>query len=309
MFCYAESVQIQSTWQTLGDTCIIKLPNFKQQLEKHIQIGDAVKVYLGYNGNNNLEFEGYVSKIGASIPLEIHCEDRVFLLKRHTFEGKLFQNTTLEQVLNELLESFQMQINNPLSVIQKGLADIQLGNIRISKASYAEILQKLKEEYFFVLYFRPEYLYAGLPYLEYDSKKPIQLDFSKNVVDTNSLNFRKKEEVKIKVKAVSFLPNNQKITIETGDTDGELRTVFTRNETNAEKLKIWAEQQLELLKYEGYTGNITTFGVPYLQHTYSIQIIDNRYPERSGIYVIDKIKTNYGVRGFRREIEIGKKIG
>lgn len=309
VFDYAESVQIQSSWQTLGDTCTIRLPNFKQSLEKNIQIGDAVKVYLGYDGNNDLEFEGYVSKIGASVPLEIHCEDKVFLIKRHTFEGKLFQNTTLKQVLNEVLQSFQTQINIRLDIVQKGLADIQLGNIRISKASYAEILQKLKEEYFFVLYLRPEYLYVGLPYLEYESKFPAKLDFSKNIVDANSLNFRRKDEVKMKVKAVSFLPNNQKITVETGDNDGELRTIFTRNETSVTRLKEWAEQQLELLKYEGYTGGLTTFGLPFLQHTYSIQIIDNRYPERSGIYVIDKVKTSYGVRGFRREIEIGKKIG
>jgi hypothetical protein len=309
IFRYAESVQIQSSWQTLGDTCIIKLPNFKQNLEKHIQIGDAVKVYLGYDGNNNLEFEGYVSKIGASVPLEIFCEDKVFLLKRHTFEGRLFQNATLKQVLNELLQSLQTQTNTSLSITQKGLADIQLGNIRIGKASYAEILQKLKEEYLFVLYFRPEYLYSGLPYLEYEGESPEKLDFSKNIVDATSLSFRRKEEVKIKVKAVSFLPNNEKITVEAGDVDGELRTIFTRGETNAQKLKIWAEQQLQLLKYEGYSGNITTFGLPFLQHTHGIKIIDSHYPERSGVYIIDKVKTSFGVRGFRREIEIGKKIG
>ncbi|MCS7077190.1 MAG: hypothetical protein NZ455_10800 [Bacteroidia bacterium] len=250
-----------------------------------------------------------MSKIGASVPLEIHCEDKVFLLKRNSFEGKLFQKATLKQVLNEILQSFQNQINEPLSIIEKGLPDIEVGNLRIGKATYAEILQKLKEDYFFVLYFRPQYLYMGLPYLEYENTTPKILDFSKNVIDTQNLRFRKKEEVKIKVKVISILPNNERIEVETGDKEGELRTLYTQGEKNKDKLQAWASAQIDLLKYEGYTGNLLAFGVPFIQHSDSIKLIDPHYPQRGGVYVVDKVKVSYGVRGFRREIEIGKKIG
>jgi hypothetical protein len=308
-FDYVESVEIQSSWQELGDTCTIKLPKFGKQLEKNIQSGDFVRVYLGYNGNNHLEFQGYVSGTGASVPFEIRCEDAVYLLKRHKYEGKLFQSATLQNMLDELLNSFQRQLENPLKIEKRGLADIKLGAVRIgSGLTYAEIFQKLKEDYFFVMYFRHEYLYVGLPYIEYTKEKPTMLDFSRNVVDSGRLSFIKKEDVKIKVKAVSFLSNNQKIEVEVGDADGELRTLHTRAESDKTKLKQWAENMLETLKYDGYKGEIVLFGVPYLRHTQSVFLKDAHYLNREGVYVVDKVKTSFGRSGFRRSIELGKKI-
>jgi hypothetical protein len=309
-FDYVESVETQSSWQELGDTCTIKLPKFGKQLEKNIRSGDIVKVYLGYNGDNRLEFEGYVVSIGASVPFEIRCEDAVYLLKRHKYEGKLFQNTTLENVLDAILNSFQSQLENPLKIKKMGLPDVRLGNIRIgSGLTYAEILQKLKEDYFFVLYFRPEYLYVGLPYLEYQrGEKPELLDFFTNVVDVNRLSFVKKEDLRIKVKAVSLLGNNQKIEIEVGDHDGELRTLNTRAENDKAKLKQWAESMLQTLKYDGYKGEIVLFGMPFLRHSQSVHLKDVAYPDRQGVYVIDRLKTSFGRSGFRRNIELGKKI-
>lgn len=308
-FDYAESVEIQSSWQELGDTCTIKLPKFGKQLEKNIQSGDKVRVYLGYNGDNRLEFQGYVSEVGAAIPFEVRCQDTLYLLKRYRYEGKLYKNATLEEVLNEVLSSFQNYLKEPISVVKKGLPDISVGNINIgSGLTYAEILQKLKEDYFFAAYFRANYLYVGLPYLEYAGKKPTQLDFSKNVVDATGLKFLKKEDTKIKVRAISLMPNNQRIEVEAGDSDGEVRTLHTRNENNPLKLKEWANAMLDNLKYDGYKGDVILFGVPHVEHTQGAHLVDKNYPERQGVYAIDKVRVSFGRTGFRRFCELGKKL-
>ena len=54
----ANEIQISSSHNTLSDTAVLKLPGLDKQLEKQFQIGDAVEVYLGYDGDYQLEFTG-----------------------------------------------------------------------------------------------------------------------------------------------------------------------------------------------------------------------------------------------------------
>lgn len=74
------SVRIESSWELLTDTATIVLPrnvrdfdklNVKQVFKK----GDPVQIYLGYDENLLLEFEGFISEVSADIPIKIKCDD------------------------------------------------------------------------------------------------------------------------------------------------------------------------------------------------------------------------------------------
>ena len=302
-FTYAKSVKVMSSWKELGDTCTIQLPNLKKVLENALKVGDKVKVELGYDGKNEVEFEGYVKELKPKIPFEVVCEDKLFELKRMSVgggNGLSWRSTTLKTVLKEVLNGVE-------TVFDDSIPDLTLKPFRINKGvTVAEVLQKFKEEYLITAYFRNGVLWIGLAYLE-DVGVEVNYDLQRNVVKGN-LTYKRKDDVKLKAKAISILADGSKIEVEAGDKEGETRTLHFRGITDKEKLKTIAEKELEKYKYEGYRGNITGFGVPFPVHTGTVNLKDGNYPDRAGRYVVDKVQTVWGRNGFRRVVTIGKKV-
>ena len=82
--------EFSSTWKNLTDTGAITLPHRFKKENKVIFVGennffnkgDAVKVFSGYYPKSELLFEGYVSGIKPSIPVELIFEDAAYLLKQ-----------------------------------------------------------------------------------------------------------------------------------------------------------------------------------------------------------------------------------
>lgn len=296
-FRYAESVEIESTWRELSDTCKVRLPNLRGQLEKAISVGDKVKVQIGYDENNKVEFRGYVSDIKPKMPFEIICEDEMYQLKRGTPISKVYKSITLKALLQEIV---------PTAEISDSVPDMTLTNFVLNKATPAQALQKIKEYYLLVSYFRNGLLYVGLPYTESNRAK-IKYDFQRNII-SDDLTYRKKENVKLKAKAISILPNGAKVEVEVGDKEGEQRTLYFQGIADKTALESIATKELEKYKYEGYTGDFESFGLPFCQHSDIASITDKRYPERAGDYIIDKVVTTWGTGGFRRKIDLGVKV-
>lgn len=311
-FNFANSIEIVSTWQTLGDTCTLLLPskgvlitegaapNTQTQFsfEERFKVGMSVKVSVGYDNQNELRFEGFIREIKPKQPFELICEDAVFNLKRSEPISRNFQGN-----LDSLLRFIA-----PNAVISDSIPNVVISNFMIDKSTSAQVLEKLKEAYGLCAYFRRGALFVGLPYSEFNFSESQEYDFQEDVV-SNNLTYKRIEDVKIKVKAISIQKDNSKIEIEVGDKDGEVRTLHTYNETNKDRLKAWAESQLSRLKYEGYAGNFTAFGLKTVQHSQAISILDERYKERQNQkYVVDKITTSWSVNGYRQKIEIGKRV-
>lgn len=305
------SVKVTTSRKTLGDTAVIKIGDAgrKQKLRNSIKVGDRVVLKMGYKGYPiQTEFEGYVSEISPNVPFEIHCLDEIFKMRRDvvkTPEGKLgmsWKKTTLLDVLKYILQGYETDLFN--------VPDVELVPFVIeAKVNRAQVLKKIKEEYGFDVYFRGNKLICTLGYTEVIEEQPI-FHLQKNVIKTDLI-YRKKEDSKIKLKAISILQDNTRVEIEVGDPDGEIRTWYTETPIkDKEKLKLLAEAQIENYKYEGYTGKIKTFGIPYATHSMSAKILDDTYPERAGIYFIEQVETSVSVtEGFKRDITFGKKAG
>ena len=89
-----QSVRIESSWKRLTDTAEITLPrkaihldqgkvkvSFKQ-VKEWFRRGDPVLIELGYNGNYEIEFAGYITHVSADIPIKIKLEDEMYQLKK-----------------------------------------------------------------------------------------------------------------------------------------------------------------------------------------------------------------------------------
>lgn len=293
-FDYCHKVEIKTSWKTLTDTCTIHLPNVQGTLDTKIKVGDEVIVRLGYDGVLSEDFRGYVARVKPASPMVIECQDEMWKLKQQTVSHS-WKSASLEEVLKFLVPHAQVKVPG-----------ITLSPFRLDKVTKAQALEKIKEEYGLCVFFRGPELYIGLPYGIDEEPFEFRYHMQKNVASFGSLEYRRKEDVRVKVKAISLLPNNTKHEVEVGDSDGEQHTLHFYNLTK-EELKQQAEAKIDLLKFDGYKGSFTAFGQPNAQHSGIAKLKDDTYQDRGGDYFIDAVSIAYGPDGYRRELELGKR--
>jgi len=292
------SVQTESSYETLTDTCKITFPR-KVKFESSkitdlIKRGQPVAVELGYDNVNTAVFTGYIKKVKATIPVEIECEDEMYALKQSSFT-KSYEDVTLKQLLTDILPS----------EIQFQCVDFTFSNLRLTNVTACEVLDTLDSDYGLQSFFRNEKLYVGLNVWSENTVEH-KISFEKDILrDGNNLEYSIADDIQLKVVAKSIDDNNTTIEVEVGDKEGEQRTFYFYNKTEAE-LTLLAEQELEKLKYDGYRGTFTTFGEPVINHGDAINLTSEIYPERNGIYLVKSVKRNFGDKGYKQEVELDR---
>lgn len=300
---------------SLTDTCVIELPKkitwqqktTSKQNPNQIPIkrGDKITVKLGYtppgvapaDSDLKTRFVGYIRRVDAKAPVKIECEDGMFLLKVRATQQRGFPRVSLKELISFLLEGTGIKYQ----LIDD---DIDLGKYRITRPTIAQELNELKRERGLRAYFRhinnESILYVGYDYA-FDSKKKESFIHTKNIIN-EELEFRRAEDIKLKVKATSVDRQNRRIEVEIGDNDGEQIDVFTNN-VNYDALKIFAEKAWERYKYTGYQGSINTFGEPAVHKcdVAHLEISDGN----QGDYLIKKVEVSFGTSGYRQKIELG----
>jgi hypothetical protein len=216
---------------------------------------------------------------------------------------------SLRNFLTELLKGQNF-------TIAKELPDMTFSPFRIEKnVTIFQVLDELASKFFLTCYLRGDKIFVGLPYTEFISTPADKgngryaiLDFQRNIRNEANLKFENAQQKKIGAKVISILPNGKRLEVQVGDTTGDQRTLYTRNITDLNELKKWGERELSQFKVDGYSGKIVTFGRPYVIHGATVRIKNNRYPERAGSYLVDSVITEWGINGFMRDLELGKRI-
>lgn len=308
-FRRVHEVTIEKSMKTIGAKATIKIPatgrlerqgEFITEVEtaKRFDRGDAVLIEAGYDGVRRLEFQGYVSRVKPGTPVEIECEDAMFLLRRRNLQQS-WRSVTLAALLDYILRDTGITVNNDAPRIT--FAPFYLKNV-----SAATALQKLKEEYGLTMYFRSiTELYVGVA--ADNDQTEVKYRFGENVID-NDLTWRDENDVRLKIKAVHIRQNNTRVEKEVGDADGELRTLFFYNLPNGSDLERTALEEMKKYKFSGYEGKLNTFLLPNAQPGNVAVLDDRQFAERSGKYIIDKVTTTIGVNGARRVVELGLKV-
>lgn len=318
-FDFVTEGDFSTSWKLLTDMGLLKLPHRFVKEDRVIfvgennffQKGDLVNITAGYFPTQELLFEGYVSGIKPSIPVEIKVEDAAFLLKQTSLTLS-FEKVTLKELLNAALDEAKSKstgyVLEGLERIQIEAIDAELGTFRLTNVSITNILQELKKTYALTSYFRGHTLYVGLAYYE-EGRKRATFTFQDNIIDEGTdLEYRKETDVSFKVKAISMLENNTKLEVEVGDPNGEQRTI-TKYNLNEKDLKEAAEREIDRLRFEGFRGQINTFLEPIMYHGDEVEIIDPRTPERNGVYLVESVDYTIGVNGYFQSIKLGVKVG
>lgn len=305
VFRQINDVQIESSYETLTDTCTITIPrkvSFNGKtifLDKNpiFKKGDEVLVKLGYGYNNKKEvFRGYVTRIESGIPTKIVCEDAAYKLKETTRFNLSYSKLDVETLLKEIL---------PDGIDFKLIGKIELGKARFTKVTAAHILKYLQDKFSINTWFRGNTLYVGANYFK-ELQTEHKFDFQKNII-SDSLTFVKAEDIKVSVKAISIMPDNSKIEITKGDNEGSERTLHFYNVPKS-ALEERATKAIADFKFDGFTGSFLTFGQPNVKHGDIIDLVDHYYPEKSGRYIVKGVKTSFGISGYRQSIDLAEKV-
>lgn len=284
--------------EALTTTCKLTLPRkvkWKGETSNPIKRGDKISVWLGYDDNLQLAFTGYILRKGFKAPIEIFCEDEMFMLKQTPCVKKSYKNVDIQTLLKDQGLPYDIKV----------LGEQNIGQYRVNFENVSELLAHLKENNirtFFRIEDGKPVLYCGVLF---DHGNEMRQVFATgiNIISDSSLDEQKAEDVKIKLKVVSLQSDNKKkIKVEVGDADGEKRTLHCYGKTETEA-RAWGVQELERLKRDGLTGSFQTFGHVLLDVLDVIGIkIDG---ERKGKYQVQKNTITFGSSGFRQDITLG----
>ncbi len=306
-FAYLADYESESSLSKLTDTASITMPRKvmlkdtrQTDIAEIVKPGMEVEVYLGYNGIFHLDFKGYVVQRDTKIPFNMKCEDEMWKLKKGRL-NKTFRKCKLKEIIDFVYSG------------KKEVLPMELSGYRIEDITPAQVLEDLKKIGIYS-YFKnvknasgvyEAILYVGFKY-SFVTNKIGRYDFAKNIAD-NDLTYKRKDDVRIKVKAIGFTKANKQISVEFGDEDGELRTLPFVNVESESELKRLATEEIEKFKKDGYKGSFTGFGWPVMATGETAELNDDEY-ERGGRYLIDGVKVKFGTGGYRRMLEIGNKI-
>ena len=175
-FYGCEGIELSGSWKELTDTAKVVFPKRYryryQNLKDHIQRGDRIILSFGYNNKNTIEFTGYVTQVGTDTPVEISCEDNMFLLKQITV-NKLFRQTNLRDLIRDIVPK----------IFTVDVADVMIGNYNAEMMTVSEILDDIKNKTGFYSYFKGNTLVCGKIYS--DDKQVKELTFGKDIIDSD----------------------------------------------------------------------------------------------------------------------------
>lgn len=271
-------------------------------LEEIVRRGDNVSIDAGYDGKYTPRFRGTVTrvrKVRRGEKIKVEAEDAGGALRDKVVD-KTWEDADIQDVVPDLYSG------------QAVVRSAKIGDLTSENGTAAAVLQKLREKFFQRSYFRLDD--NAQPVLRvgdiYDKKvdgitKLLVLDLNVDL-QSSSIKFKRAEELKLKVKVVNHKDDASKDTVELGASEGDLRTLHTYNHPNP---KQYGQDWLDQNRYDGLQGQLVTFGDPAVQAGQIIEIIDPRFPERDGTYLVDKVKTEISVNaGLMQHLTLGPKI-
>lgn len=317
------AVSITQSVENIGTTASLTIPrNFRrkdgQGILDCIKVGDKATIRLGYNDHIETEFTGYISSISDTTPIVIELEDEWYQLKKQHIT-RSWQRPTLNQVLQAVFTGWTIDNRVDCSLD---------GGFVIQDATPYEIAKSLKENYGFTIHLNPDtktvlaffpyqfegfnthtYVFGTRDCTKLDDLRQKQL--APNIVK-NNLKFTRKEDNKlfITAKYTDRKGKNHKIEIGDRSADANRRTLnLGCNIQSEQEARQLAENEINRLSFDGYTGKLTGFGLPRTCAGDAVKLIDPDNPEREGTYLIKAVKITYAVnKGFRRECELSYKI-
>lgn len=343
---FVQYVEVTDSRNTHTNTAKIQIQNRinerNQRITDLIAKGSVVIIELGYDGNYNEVFRGYVSQVIPEKTAVIQCEDEAYNVKRKSIgEDIIVEKTTLNGLFERFFEVSGDPFSAPISqgdgvfLLRGTIAGFELdiyiknnniGDWKVSKtATLIDVLAELKKKFRIYSYFRGKNLYVGSQ-ADTRTKQTIRAHFQRNVpIGESSFNFKEAEADRTVVKATSILRNGTILTV-FAFYDGTPATVTFSNtkpvsgnisefniggqsEITEAQLRELAQIKLESISFTGCDGSIVTYGEPFATHGDICQVIDLDVPEKDNNFAIVEVVKRFGASiGYRQDLKLGIRL-
>lgn len=282
--------------------------------------GDPVTIQLGYNGQMQTEFVGFVKRRDLAKPLVVECEGYARQLRLNVSVSKDFtkKNTSAKELLQLATKGTDISVECPV--------DFPLSGIKLVKADGVRICDYLKEasDHTLTVFFKePKVLWCGLPYTAYAQGSTTGTQNDNNTWGFPTVKYRigyntpKDNQLKerilsepVQVIMKGKLASGVQVYTESKAKFAKRKAQSMVNHVPDNKtLGLFAQEKEYTMNYLGFEGKVTGFLQPYALPGYDAYIKHAQYPELEGVYVIESTDVSFGVKGARRVCEIGPRVG
>ncbi len=300
---HINSFSITQDVKQISDTATVTLArNYKElasgNILNHIQSGMNITIEAGYNGKLFKEFSGYIKPgTNTEFPLVLQC-DELFNLRQRNINVE-FKQVSLRQLLTKIMLGYKIEC-----------PDTNLGKMIISNQSPLHVLNELKKRFGFYSQIDDNTIYVGWAYdFKPSFTKEHTYELGKTAKDGKGLQYRTEDDMNIRVKSVLIVNGKKKVLTAGSDSSDAKEEQIPVNENLSEtEVQKILQAQLQQRIYEGYVGDIIGFGVPHTRAGDSCRIINDKYPERDGTYLIEKVVIDYAEAHIERKNSLSFKI-
>lgn len=304
-----DSVEISRDTENLTDSAVIKLPSmvynrYIKEIEQ-IRRDMPVKISLGYNGELNEEFSGYIRSVEREPSgLVINCQDEIYLFNQTQMEDKPYEKPTVKDLLNDVLTA----VNKSLKL--NCVYDFSFDKFTISNATALDVLKSIQDECKCMMYIKDGVFNVTPPYIMPDSTKTVKYDTSKNIMRNGySLKYKDQEDRKLKVIAKGKDKDGKEIQSKPlGEPGGNIETFDYKGIATEQMLQSIAENMYAAKSYSGFEGGFQTWFLPLVSKGDTAEIYDNTDPDRNGKYFVKSVITSCNSGGITRKISLGKRL-
>lgn len=318
-FAAISDVVIRKSLKNYNDTAVLVLPasavlkqNATGQRQKvdtarQFQRGDKIKIELGYNENLKPEFDGFIARVSKSVPCQLECEGYAFQLRDKSI-NKVYRGVSLKAILTDLIEGTDI-------VLHPDSPDIKVDRIDFIKFPRLKALQMLIKDCgdAVSIWFEGNVLFCGMKYLFFSEKNQ---NWKADVIFRAGHNYIRDGQLKERIAGdaayeVEFSTKDdkgkqKKVSVGVVNSNVQRKRLLAFKDLNT--LKKLATEKENALNYTGVEGGITGFLIPFVKPGMKLKLVDDRWPELGGNYLVEEVETRFSTSGARRKIKISVKL-
>jgi hypothetical protein len=287
-----------------------------QPLADLISDRDPVTISLGYDGALQTEFRGFVRRRTLAMPMVIECEGMAQTMRLNMDMSGFYEVTTAQALASGLARTIDGDSGFSVQVAD----DLPLENMLLNHVNGTELCEAFKRisQGTLSVFFKDfSTLWIGLLYTPYKngvdplSLGSVDLRLGYNTIRDNGLRMHTASDpVQIVFHNFSATGERRQV-LSAADVKarGRKEVSIMNNIGDAGTLLKLANEKMYRANYQGYSGYINAFLQPFCGPGWLANIMDDRYPERNGAYLIESSEVRFGTAGARRRIEVGPKLG
>lgn len=260
--------------------------------------GDRMSVSVGYDGQNNCVFDGFVKDINYAERLVLDCEGYVYQL-RDKYINWSAKDATSMMVLQEVIRGTNIEIS-------PNAANIQLGAVTFKNAPATKVLEWFARECACQVSMEGKWLYVGANrYAKISPERELQkhkLIVGYDVISVD-LKHATSDDVHINIVTKDQGGSVKRVKSET-TRYSNVKEVRVRAGLSADYMKKVAKELQGVQSSDGYKGSATLFLFPCVRKSDSIELTDKRFTERSGGYIVEAVEGSYDSNGGRQKLTL-----